>query len=77
MKVLAAQMVVFKLFLELTVKMDGHLQEKHKHAWLMFQISNVLDCSDLFRHSFIQVNINCLGDATPEALEVLVGRLCV
>src|SRR5262245_14750055 len=36
MKVLAARVVVFEEFLELAVRIDGHI---HKHAWLMFQMS--------------------------------------
>jgi hypothetical protein len=75
MKVLAARMIVFELFLELAVKMDGQLQEKHTHAWLMFQISNVLNRSNPDQHPFIQVNNECLGGASPEALVALVGRL--
>lgn len=38
-RVLAARIVVFKLFLELAIKFDKELLEKHKHAWLLFQVS--------------------------------------
>jgi hypothetical protein len=47
MKVLAVRVVVFEQFLQLAVQMDGHLQDKHKHAWLMFQISDNLEHSGL------------------------------
>jgi hypothetical protein len=43
MKVLATRVVMFEHFLELAVQMDGHLQEQHKHAWLMFRICDILD----------------------------------
>jgi len=36
-KVLAARIVVFKLFLRLAIKVDGELLEKHKRIWLLFQ----------------------------------------
>jgi hypothetical protein len=75
MKVLAARVVVFEHFLELAVKTDGYLQEKHKHAWLMFQISNVLDRSDIDRHPFIDIIVNCLVGAKPGALRKIVERL--
>jgi hypothetical protein len=75
MKMLAARVVVFELFLKLAVELDGRLQKKHKLAWLMFQLSNVLNPSDRSRHPFIQVNVDCLGGAAPEALQTLVGRL--
>jgi hypothetical protein len=75
MKMFAARIVVFELFLEVAVKMDGCLQEKHKLAWLMFQLSNVPNRSDRSPHPFTRVNLNCLGGAAPEALDELVGRL--
>jgi hypothetical protein len=36
-KILAARTVVFKLFLQLAIKVDGELLEKHKRIWLLFQ----------------------------------------
>jgi hypothetical protein len=39
-KVLAAWIVVFQLFLELVIELDRKLEERHKHAWLFFQLSN-------------------------------------
>ena len=37
-KVLAARLMVFELFLELAIKVDGELLEKHKRIWLLFQL---------------------------------------
>jgi hypothetical protein len=39
-KVLAARIVVFQLFLQLAIQVDGRLQEKHKRIWLLFQLSD-------------------------------------
>jgi hypothetical protein len=76
MKMLAARVVVFELFLEAAVKMDGQLQKKHQHDWLLFQLSDVLDRTERAqRHPFLQVNTDCLGGATPDALEMLVARI--
>ena len=72
MKVLAARVVVFEQFLELAIQMDGHLQQKHKHAWLMFQLSDLLDPNDRNSHPFDKINITCLGGAAPDALRTLV-----
>ena len=71
-KVLAARIVVFKLFLELAILVDGELQEKHKRIWLLFQLSDSL-CGAL--HPFVQIIRNCLQNASHDALDILVGRL--
>lgn len=52
-KVLAARIVVFELFLELVVQIDGSLQENHKHIWLLFQLFDRLDLTlQPYIHSF-------------------------
>jgi len=60
MKVLAARVVIFEQFLELAI-----------HAWLMFQLSDLLDPNDRDSHPFDKINITCLGGA-PDALRTLV-----
>ena len=69
--ILAARIVVFKLFLKLAIKVDGELQEKHKRLWLLFQSGQV----NLKRtHPFLHIVNDCLVDASPEALRKLVNR---
>jgi hypothetical protein len=41
-KVLAARIVVFQLFLQLAIEVDGKILEKHKRIWLLFQLSDRL-----------------------------------
>jgi hypothetical protein len=74
-KVLAARIVVFQLFLKLAIQIDGNLQEKHKRIWLLFQLSDVLYPHGDTTHPFVRVMRNCLGNASSEALDALVGRL--
>jgi hypothetical protein len=66
--------VIFQLFLELAKEVDGRLQEKHKHIWLLFQLSDwaVPLCGN--SHPFLRV-IDCLRLASDEALNELVVRL--
>jgi hypothetical protein len=71
-KVLAARIVVFWLFLELVILVNGNLQEKHKHIWLLFQLSDGLDGA---LHPFVQIIRNCLHHALHDALDILVGCL--
>jgi hypothetical protein len=73
-KVLAARIVVLELFLQLVVEIDGAVQEKHKRIWLLFQLSDRLG-SDPGLHPFVRIMINCLGNASNEALLELIGRL--
>ena len=70
-RVLAARIVVFQLFLEVAVRIDGCLQEKHKRIWLLFQLFDPQG-GDL--HPFIQI-INKLRHASDDALYELVSRL--
>ena len=70
-KVLAARIVVFRLFLELAILVDGNLQEKHKHIWLLFQLSDGLGGA---LHPF-RIIRNCLCHASHDTLDILVGRL--
>ena len=40
--ILAACIIIFKLFLNVAVKVDGELLEKHKHIWLLFQSTELV-----------------------------------
>ena len=72
-KVLAAWIVVFQLFLELVIELDGKLEERHKRAWLFFQLSNPqANPSDL--HPFVQIMKSCLHQASTNALDRLIDR---
>jgi len=69
--VLAARIIVFKLFLQLAIKVDGELLDKHKRIWLLFQSGQV----NLKRtHPFLHIMHDCLEDASPEALHKLINR---
>ena len=70
-RVLAARIVVFQLFLQLAIVVDGQLQEKHKRIWLLFQLSDKLGRTE---HPFVKM-IKCLRSASNEALVILVERL--
>lgn len=70
-KVLAARVVVFELFLQLAIKVDGELQEKHKRIWLLFQVYNPSSTW----HPFLQVIEKCFRKASGDALNALVRRL--
>jgi hypothetical protein len=74
-KVLAARIVVFQLFLELAIQVDGKLQEKHKRIWLLFQLFDQLDPQVGTLHPFVWIMRNCLRQASAEALDILVERL--
>ena len=76
-KVLAvtACIVVFKLFLQLAVQVDGTLQEKHKRIWLLFQLSDQVVPLRGGLHPFVRIFRTCLTNASNDALEALVGRL--
>jgi hypothetical protein len=71
-KVLAARIVVFQLFIELAILVDGNLQEKHKRIWLLFQLSDNLGGA---LHPFVRIIRNCLRNASHDALDILVGCL--
>jgi hypothetical protein len=66
-RVLAARIVVFKLFLQLAIKVDGKLLEKHKRIWLLFQLSDQLGPKRI-RHPFLRIMKDCLRDASAKAL---------
>jgi hypothetical protein len=72
-RILAARIVVFRLFIQLAIQVDGALQEKHKRIWLLFQLSDELVPGDF--HPFVRIVRNCLRHASEPALEVLVERL--
>jgi hypothetical protein len=74
-KVLAARILVFELFLDIAIQVDGSLQEKHKRAWLLFQLSDDLDPELSPGHPFTLIIDNCLKHASDEALDELIGRL--
>jgi len=63
--------VVFEQFLELAIQMDGHLQQRHKHPWLTFQLSNLLDPNDCDIHPSNKID---LGGAAPDALRTPVRQ---
>ena len=44
-RVVAARIVIFELFLQLAMEVDGTLQEKHKRTWLLLQLSDDFDPS--------------------------------
>ncbi len=71
--ILAARIVVFKLFLQLAIKVDGELLEKHKRIWLLFQSARL--SPKRTRHPFLWIMNKCLRNASPEALDILVDRL--
>jgi len=73
-KVLAARIVVFQRFLEIAIKIDGKLQEKHKRIWLLFQLFDQLNPGSDTTHPFVKI-MNCLNKASPDALEALIRRL--
>ena len=70
-KVLAARIVVFKLFLQLAIQVNGKLQEKHKHIWLLFQLSDRLNRA---RHPFVRI-MTCLYQASNHTLDTIINRL--
>ncbi|KAK2464890.1 hypothetical protein APHAL10511_002966 [Amanita phalloides] len=73
-RVLAVWIVVFQLFLQVVIQVDGYLQEKHKHIWLFFQLFNP-DPQGGGLHPFIQI-INKLHNASNDALDsALVNHL--
>lgn len=73
-KVLAARVVVFELFLELAIQVDGILQERHKRIWLLFQLSDTPIRSIAGPHPFVRI-IRCLHHASSTALDTLIYRL--
>jgi hypothetical protein len=73
-KVFAARIVVFELFLQLAIQLDGDLQEKHRRIWLLFQLSDYLNPEARTRHPFHRV-IQRLRYASSDALAELIGRL--
>lgn len=74
-KVLAARIMVFQLFLQCAIQLDGNLQEKHKHIWLLFQLSDQLGPYIGTLHPFVRIVRKCLRRASTEALDILVERL--
>jgi hypothetical protein len=74
LKVLAARIAVFELFLDVAIQVDGELQEKHKRIWLLFQLSDEL-MSYTTHHPFVRIIRNCLHNASDDALQALVNRL--
>jgi len=71
-KILAARAVVFKLFLQLAIKVDGKLLEKHKRIWLLFQ-SEVGSVQT--PHPVHTILDKCLLNASCQALDILVNRI--
>ena len=73
-RVLAARIVVFQFFLQVAIQIDGHLQEKHKRIWLLFQLFDQLHPQGGGSHPFIQI-INKLRHASDDALDNLINRI--
>ena len=73
-RLLAARIVVFQLFLQLAIEVDGELLEKHKRIWLLFQLSDRLGPYAGI-HPFVQITRKSLRHASNEALIILVERL--
>jgi hypothetical protein len=71
-RVLAARIAAFKLFLELAVKTDGKLLEKHKHSWLLFQVS--YHPAEM-PHPIVRIMRNCFHRASSNALDAWITRL--
>ena len=69
-KVLAARVVVFKLFLQLAQKRDGKLLRDHQRIWLLFQLSSPLPGFETL-HPFVRM-MNCLDCASDRALTTLI-----
>jgi hypothetical protein len=74
-KVLAARIVVFQLFLQLAIEVDGKLQEKHKRIWLLFQLSNQLGPPGGTLHPFVQIIRKCLRHASLKLLSLWLTAL--
>ena len=72
-KVLAARIVVFELFLKLAKDLDGELEERHKRAWLFFQLSNP-QANPSDSHPFVHIMKSCLHQASTHALNKLIDR---
>ena len=72
-KVLAARVVVFDLFLQLAIALDGSLRPEHQRLWLMFQLSNRLPQLKTM-HPFVRM-MRCLDCASDRALSTLFYRL--
>ena len=73
-KLLAARIVVFQLFLELAIEVDGEILEKHKRIWLLFQLSDRLGGRSGTLHPFVRIMEKSLTHASNEALIALVNR---
>ena len=73
-KVLAVRVVIFQLFLQLAIHVDGTLQEKHKRIWLFFQLSDGMVPFSRDLHPFVWI-MRCLLHASNEALDALIYRL--
>ena len=73
-KLLAARIMVFQLFLELAIELDGKILEKHKRIWLLFQLSDRLSGRSGTLHPFVRIIEKFLFHASNEALITLVNR---
>ena len=73
-KLLAARIVVFQLFLQLAIEVDGKILEKHKRIWLLFQLSDHLGGHSGPFHPFVQIINKPLTHASNEALITLMKR---
>jgi hypothetical protein len=69
--VLAARVVVFKLFLQLAEARDGCIRPEHRRLWLLFQLCNPLPGFET-PHPFITMK-ECLDRASDRALTTLIN----
>jgi hypothetical protein len=69
-KVIAARLVVFRLFLQLAEARNGNVGPEHQRLWLLFQLSNPLPGFET-PHPFVTMN-KCLKRASDGALRTLI-----
>ena len=69
-KVIAARLVVFRLFLQLAEARNGNVGPEHQRLWLLFQLSNPLPGFET-PHPFVMMK-ECLDRASDGALTTLI-----
>ena len=76
-RLLVARILVFEAFLEEAIQLDGKLEAKHRHFWLLFQLfekPGTVACPDRTEHPFLHV-LKCLEHISHEVIETLVNRM--
>jgi len=69
-KVVAARLLVFRLFLQLAEACNGSLGPEHQRLWLLFQLSNPLPGFET-PHPFVMMK-ECLDSASHGALSTII-----